>query len=137
MIDVSIAARKAVESAHAEKFAASWSQEPGPAGFQRTRKAPVFLSDKNWKTLDSFTALVPEERRAAYRSAVLARLSGSPGDAAVTAAATQAADGFIDTMVLHEHGFVKFNSAGTVRAPRNDRAPTWSSNAITGAGRGR
>jgi hypothetical protein len=140
MYDISVTTRKAVDKARDAKFAASWSNaEFGDAGVERTRKAPVSLSDRNWRVLDRFTALVPAERRAAYRSAVLARLSGFPGDAAVhTAAVNAALDGYLSIEALAEHGLVGLNSRGFVRPQHNERAKSsWQSNAITGRGAGR
>jgi hypothetical protein len=133
MIDISVAAAKA----HAAKLEFDGC---GSAGIGRTRKEPVQFTDRQLRIVERFTLLVlPWQRRRAYRDAVEARLSGSVGDAAVTAACiAAAAGGFITDELLHEHGFVKFNSAGAVRPQHNERAKSsWSSNAITGAGRGR
>jgi hypothetical protein len=118
MLDISVTRAKA--NAAAREFD---NASCGPAGHERTRREKPVLSDRQHRTLGEFVELVTRARRAAFR------------DAAVTAACVAAADGFIDTMVLHEHGYVKFNSAGAVRAPRNERAPSWQSRAIRGVGR--
>jgi len=103
MIDVSVTARKA----HAAKFAASFEPSIGPAGYEKTRREPPTLTDKQYQTLDRFAALVPKERRSTYHSTVLARLSGVVGDAAVIAACfATAADGYIADEKLVEHGLV-------------------------------
>jgi hypothetical protein len=122
MIDVSIATQKA-NAAKLEFDNASF----GPAGFCRTRKQPVSLSDRQRRTIEQFAELVPQERRSAYHSAVLARLSGFPGDGAVFAACRGAADGFISVDVLVEHDLVQ----------HKDYEKKWRSNAVTGQGRGR
>jgi hypothetical protein len=132
MLDVSIATRKA----HAAKLEFD-NASCGPAGVERTRREPVAFTDRQRRILDQFAALVlPWQRRRAFLAAVEVRLSGVVGDAACTAACiAAAADGFITDKLLHEHGFVKFNSAGAVRAPRNERPPSWRSKAIMGVGR--
>jgi hypothetical protein len=135
MLDISVAKAKERENAHSEKFAASWAQEPGPAGVERTRKAPVLLSDKQRRIIDQFVGLVPKARRRAYHDAVLARLSGAPGDAAVHAAAINAAlDGYLSNEILADAGIISINARGYVR-PQPDRAPSWQSKAILGTGR--
>jgi hypothetical protein len=125
MIDVSVTARKVVEKAHAAKFATSFESVTGPAGFEKTRREPPMLSDRQRRTLDQFAALVPKARRSAFHSTVLARLSGSPGDAAVYTACVNASDGLIDSKVLAEHGLV----------PHKDSGAAWHSKAIMGTGR--
>jgi hypothetical protein len=111
----------------------------GAAGTAGTRREPVQFTDAQLRIVESFTRLVtPWQRRSAYRDAVEARLSATVGDAACTAACIAASDGFIAAQLLHDAGFVRFNSAGAVRSPHSaSREPSWSSNAITGRGAGR
>jgi hypothetical protein len=125
--DISIAARKPLDKAHAEKYAASWDNSGvGPAGYAATKKAPVSLTDKQCRILGQFSSLVPKARRAAYNSAVMARLSGSPGDAAcMTACINAAADGYIGDDALAAHGIVQ----------HKDYEKKWRSKAVMGTGR--
>jgi hypothetical protein len=112
-MDIRIATRKSQDKARADKFAASWdNSEIGPAGFAKTRREPTVLTDKQRRTLDQFTELVPTERRAAFHDAVLSRLSGAPGDAAVHVAALCAADDYIENAILVEHGLISINARG-------------------------
>jgi hypothetical protein len=136
MIDISAVKAKEREKAHAAKFAASWNNsEFGDAGVEKTRREPAMLSDRQCRTLDQFAALVPKSRRSAYSSAVLARLSGSPGDAAVHSASVNAAlDGYLSNEELSEAGLISINARGYVR-PQPERGPSWQSRAIRGVGR--
>jgi hypothetical protein len=121
MLDIS-AARAKERAAKFEFDSASY----GPAGYESTRREPPMLSDRQRRTLDQFVALVrPWQRRTAYFSAVLARLSGRPGDAAVYSAAINASAGLIDSKVLAAHGLVIPHS----------RPQTWKSKAVMGTGR--
>jgi hypothetical protein len=100
MIDVSILTQKA----RAARFATSFDNTAsGPAGVYGTRKSPVSLSDRQHRLNEKFARLVtPWQRRDAYRDAVLARLSGMPGDAACRSAAINASSGYIELAVLSE-----------------------------------
>jgi hypothetical protein len=135
MLDISVTARKA----HVAKYAASFEPSVGPAGFEKTRREPPTLTDRQYRTLDQFCALVPKARRSTYRAAVLARLSGSPGDAAVDTACLNAAreGGYIANRALAENfGFVALESDGSIRPRRNDGyQASWRSKAIRGVGR--
>jgi hypothetical protein len=103
--------------ARAKRFVSSFETTQGPAGVEGTKRASVSLLDRQRRIIDQFVVLVrPWQRRAVYRDAVLRRLSGSPGDAAVYAAAVNACDGFIDM-------------------PHQDRFRNWNSKAIKGLGR--
>jgi hypothetical protein len=137
MLDISVTTRKAADKARDAKFAASWDNSAiGPAGFDRTRKEPVSLSDKQRRIIDQFVELVPQERRGAYHAAVLARLSGATGDAAVhTAAINAALDGYLSIEALADAGLIGLNSRGFVRPQHNERDPLWRSKAILGTGR--
>jgi hypothetical protein len=123
MIDVSAA--KAKE--RARLYAASWEPVVGPAGVELTRRQPVLLADRQARIVDKFVELVEYERRDAYRSAVLARLSGAPGDAAVVMAATNAAieGGFITVTEMISAGLAssggRFVVADRYRKPGGSR----------------
>jgi hypothetical protein len=88
----------------AARFAASFEPSIGPAGYERTRKEPPFLSDKSSRLLEEFSALVPAKLRDAYRNAVMARLSGAAAYAAVNAACLSAASGIIGVDMLRAVG---------------------------------
>jgi hypothetical protein len=86
-MDIRIATRKSQDKARADKFAASWdNSEIGPAGFAKTRREPTVLTDKQRRTLDQFTELVPT--------------------------ALCAADDYIENAILVEHGLISINARG-------------------------
>jgi hypothetical protein len=62
-----------------------------------------------------------KRRRPAYREAVLARLSGRPGDAACMAACIGAAEGYITIETLREHGLVALNNCSPRLPPDHSR----------------
>jgi hypothetical protein len=136
VIDVSVTTRRIFEKAHAEKYAASWDNSGiGPAGFEKTRREPLLLTDKQRRTISQFSELVPWQRRHAYGAEVEARLSGAVGDAAVFSACINAADGFIGNETLAAHRLVVLNIRGYVRMSPDRVNKTWKSKAVMGTGR--
>jgi hypothetical protein len=117
MLDISAVKAKA-RAAEREFDNASY----GPAGVTSTRREPPMLIDRQRRMLDQFAALVPKSRRSAYHSAVLARLSGSPGDAAVhTACVNAALEGYLSIEALAEADLISVNARGFVRPQHNER----------------
>jgi hypothetical protein len=88
MLDISVKAAKE----RAARFVSSWAPDFGLAGVERTRKDPCYLTDRQADFVDTLCRRVRGRRRSAeLRAAVLRRLSGSVGTAAVVAACTAAA----------------------------------------------
>jgi hypothetical protein len=122
MLDISAARAKE----RAARFATSFDNTAtGPAGFEKTRREPPMLTDKQCRKIDQFAALVPKARRSAFRDAVLRRLSGKVGDAAVHSAAVNASAGMIESKVLAANGLVSHKDSGAA----------WKSKATLGTGR--
>jgi hypothetical protein len=118
--DVSVVVAKV----RAAKYAGSFEPTIGAAGYANTRKeSAAVLTDKQTRVVDRFAALIPKRRRAAFREAVLARLSGRPGDAACVAACIQASLKFVDPTRLQSRGLVALDSHGSVRlSPSSDQS---------------
>jgi hypothetical protein len=86
MIDVSAA--QAI--ARAKRYATSFDNtSTGPAGYEKTRREPATLTDRQCRTIEQRDRLariadrLPIDRRSLFWSAVTSRLSGSPSDEAV------------------------------------------------------
>ena len=138
MIDVAITSAKEREKERDAKYAASWDNSGvGDAGVEKTRRQKPTFSDKQRREIEKFVDLVPEERRTAFLDAVLARLSGFPGDAAVRTSCRAAAieDGFISIEALDAHNLVSVNVRGFVRPPPEHDHPKWKAKAVMGTGR--
>jgi hypothetical protein len=101
MIDIRIAPMKArAEAADSEKMAYA-------AGVEKTRREFPRLTDRQLGALDGLCSRVRGKHRCAeFRAAVLCRLSGAVGDAAMQAAASAAAVeiGFSFEQVKTQHG---------------------------------
>jgi hypothetical protein len=80
MIDISAAKAKARSSVRVRD---ENDTGYGNAGVEQTRKEPVLLLDHQNEALTCFAMLLRASQRDAFRRAVLSRLSGVPGDAAV------------------------------------------------------
>jgi hypothetical protein len=119
MINVSAAlAKQRAEAAAAD--AAVYA-----AGTARTRRAPVVLTDRQSKLLDGFCAHVRgTHKRKAFRDAVLIRLSGSIGDAALRVAiAATALDIGFTTEQLRKCGIFSYdNKRGAYALPGSGKA---------------
>jgi hypothetical protein len=128
-----VSAAKAI--ARAARFATSFESTPGPAGIEKTRREPALLIDRQQRIVQRFEELVIQSRRAAYRAAVEARLSGCPGDSAVMAACVNSATegSFITAKAIAKAGLASIYN-GSARYYDNYRKPG-GSNAVRGIGR--
>jgi hypothetical protein len=98
MLDISIAAARA-----RTKFLSTMFEEPGDAGVAGTRRDVVLPTERQWRLLAEFAALVSDDRRTEFHITVFRHLSGGGlGDAAVLAACLTVVREFVDAAVLAE-----------------------------------